>query len=289
MSEQEPFSWAHQLWKTIYILAATLLLIGLGVMLNLLVLPLIAHAIQDPLYQSGIYFEEGLHLYQQQQWDQAAQKFRLALQSNPSHPNAHNNLGSILAQTGYLEEALHEFELELSLNLLNGDRRGESIINLAQTHHNLANVLLAKGDLFLAIEQLQMAVDLDPALIESHIALGEALYQEDQHHAAQEQLKIAMDLNPRDARIYYVMGMVERRMDPIKSVDSFSLAIQLKPDWAAAHNGLGVSLAQTGQMNAAIEQFKWALQLDPHLQEAEQNWYLAVEKSIQSFPSVAVG
>lgn len=51
----------------------------------------------------------------------------------------------------------------------------------------------------------------------------------------------------------------------------FSEALKLKPDSAENHDKLGVALAQTGQLDEAIEHFKKALEINNSLQIARDH------------------
>jgi type IV pilus assembly protein PilF len=49
--------------------------------------------------------------------DEAEAEYRRAIQLKPSFPEAHNNLGQLLARTGRLDEALKEFDAALAIML----------------------------------------------------------------------------------------------------------------------------------------------------------------------------
>ncbi len=46
------------------------------------------------------------------------------------------------------------------------------------------------------------------------------------------------------------------------------IAIQLRPDFAAAHGNLGLALLRAGQSREAIQEFNQALRLDPNNYDA---------------------
>ena len=48
-------------------------------------------------------------------------------------------------------------------------------------------------------------------------------------------------------------------------------AIELKPDYAQAHNNLGVALMNKGNTNEAISHFKMAIELKPDYAQAQKN------------------
>ena len=59
-------------------------------------------------------------MLQQRQLDAAAGQFRLALELNPDHADAHANLGSALAQQGVYDEALRQFDEALRIHPAHG-------------------------------------------------------------------------------------------------------------------------------------------------------------------------
>ncbi len=68
-------------------------------------------AIQRAPQNAAIYADRGYSLYLQNQWPQAEQNLRQALQLDNTLARAHNNLGLLLARSGRQEEAMREFQL----------------------------------------------------------------------------------------------------------------------------------------------------------------------------------
>ncbi len=56
-----------------------------------------------------------------------------------------------------------------------------------------------------------------------------------------------------------------------EAIRQFQETIRLKPDYADAHNNLGIALFRKGQMDEAIRQFQEALRLKPDQAEAHNN------------------
>src|SRR5262245_48466725 len=50
---------------------------------------------------------------------------------------------------------------------------------------------------------------------------------------------------------------------PDRAITEFKSAIALKPDYAEAHNALGLALVTTGELQLASESFRKAISLDP--------------------------
>jgi tetratricopeptide (TPR) repeat protein len=56
-----------------------------------------------------------------------------------------------------------------------------------------------------------------------------------------------------------------------EAIARFTEALRLKPDYAEAHNALGLALGKIGRMAEALEQFTAAVQADPNFADAYVN------------------
>ena len=56
-----------------------------------------------------------------------------------------------------------------------------------------------------------------------------------------------------------------------EGIEQYRQALRIDPDFAAAHNNLGVALANTNRMPEAREHFARAVGLDPGFEEAREN------------------
>jgi tetratricopeptide (TPR) repeat protein len=56
-----------------------------------------------------------------------------------------------------------------------------------------------------------------------------------------------------------------------EAIEAYKKAIKMKPDWALAHNNLGLAYSKYNQKDLAIEEYNEAIRLDPHLGEAYYN------------------
>jgi Flp pilus assembly protein TadD len=62
-----------------------------------------------------------------------------------------------------------------------------------------------------------------------------------------------------------------------EAIAHYQAALQIKPDYAEAHNNLGNALLQKGRVDEAITHYQAALQIKPDYAEAQNNlaWVLA--------------
>lgn len=56
-----------------------------------------------------------------------------------------------------------------------------------------------------------------------------------------------------------------------EAIEEYQKAIKRKPDWASAHNNLGLAYSKDNQQDLAIQEYNEAIRLDPNLGEAHYN------------------
>ena len=62
----------------------------------------------------------------------------------------------------------------------------------------------------------------------------------------------------------------------------YEQALRIKPDYAEAHNNLGIALAQTGKIEEAIAHYEQALRIKPDYAEAHNNLGIALAQTGKS-------
>jgi tetratricopeptide (TPR) repeat protein len=89
---------------------------------------------------------------------------------------------------------------------------------------------------------------------------------------AAQQLESVLPYATKSFEVHELLGMVYASMSQnAKAEDHLKMAVQLKPDSAAARTNLGTILLQTGKASLAREQFQMALKLDPQSYDANHN------------------
>ncbi|HZW35394.1 MAG TPA: tetratricopeptide repeat protein, partial [Candidatus Deferrimicrobiaceae bacterium] len=77
--------------------------------------------------------------------------------------------------------------------------------------------------------------------------------------SAMRELTKASELDPENAEIDVALGLAyQARGDVGKAAECFRNAIRKKPDYAEAHNDLGIALSQLGRGDEAIREFEAA-------------------------------
>jgi tetratricopeptide (TPR) repeat protein len=237
----------------------------------------------------------GTALHEAGRHDDAAARFRRALEIQPDYVPAFNNLGVALRASGRTDDAIRAYRDGLSLrddypdlhyNLANAliaiNRHDEAAEHLrkatagspdsAGAHNNLGLALAEKGKLAEAATEFGLAVALDPTSPKAHRNLGNVLADMGRGDEALQHLTKAVALAPADAEAQYDLGvfLLERNRNA-EAVAAFTAAIRARTGYAEAHNNLGIALGGQGDLDRAVVQFEEALRLRPGFADAARN------------------
>ena len=130
-----------------------------------------------------------------------------ALELNPSSPNFHNNMGSLLSKQGKHEEGIQYFKNAVRYNP-----------NYIEAHFNLGFTLVQCGQHEAALPYYQKTIALKPDLCDAHTNLGNIYMKMGQTQNAIKSYQSAYQQNPND---------------PVLSVN-LSLALERLSDWESA-------------------------------------------------------
>jgi tetratricopeptide (TPR) repeat protein len=105
--------------------------------------------------------------------------------------------------------------------------------------------------------------------------LGKALYQQGRTDAALEQLRIALQLNPGNAIAHGNLGAALLDKGAVdEALAEFRRGLVLKPTWVTGHFNLGLALIKKGLTDQAIHELRQTVELDPD--HVEARYHLAV-------------
>jgi tetratricopeptide (TPR) repeat protein len=180
-----------------------------------------------------------------------------ALRLKPNHAEAHNNLAIELAKTpGRLADAIAHYEEAIRLKP-----------EYSEAHNNLA-LELAKipGRLPDAIAHYEEALRLNPTYAEAHCNLADELAEiPDRLPDAIAHYETALRLKPdfivAHNNLAVALAKIPYRLP--EAIAHYEAAVRLKPDLVEARNNLAVHYAETGRLDAAIEQLEIAARRDP--------------------------
>ena len=206
-----------------------------------------------------------------------------AVQLRPEYADAHYNFGVALWYSGSHERAISELKESVRLD----PAAGASYAFLGMTLRETTDLSAARTD-------LQCAIALLPATAASYIDLGivflrlgevdRALGQFEaglnatsfvpvpDWQAAVSGLRSSLVKSDR-ADAHNMLGLLLGRKgaDSSEILAEFREAIRLRPDYAAAHNNIGLVLAQSDDDEKAIAEFREAIRLNANYADAHAN------------------
>jgi len=102
--------------------------------------------------------------------------------------------------------------------------------------------------------------------------LGFTRYEQGRIPEAIEQFQLALQIDPNYDGAHYNMGVVRSKSgQTAQAIDHYRKAISVKPNHAKAHNNLGNALAAVGRFADAIQECREALRIKPDYAEAHFN------------------
>jgi tetratricopeptide (TPR) repeat protein len=229
------------------------------------------------------YEAEGLKALDAKQYEQAAQLFTQAVQSDSKDYAAHFHLALSYSLMGKDAEAIPEYqktldlkpglyqaELNLGILLLRGQRGKEAAPHLSaaveakpkefRAQYYLAEALAASGDAAAAEAHYQAAAALDPASAAAQVGLGRAQAKQNRLPEAAEHFHKAAELDPKfsDANLE-LAAIFEQNHQPEEAI-----ALYRKfPDNVAAQERLGELLIETQHYDEAIPYLEKAVGRSP--------------------------
>jgi len=214
----------------------------------------------DPNH-AGAHNNLGVALAAQGRIADAISHFQRAVAIRPDYANAHSNLGMALASQGRIADAVPQLERALALNPSHGD-----------AHNNLGLALAAQGRIGEAIVQFEHTLVLNPGHAIAHSNLGSALAGQGRIADGIAHLEHALRLNPGHAEIHAGLGVVLARQGRIaEAIAHYERALALSPGLASAHSNLGVALAEEGKFADAMIHLERALALSPDHPDMHNN------------------
>ncbi len=188
------------------------------------------------------YFELGYGLYTARRTEEAIDRFKKAIWMDNNSLKAHYWLARIYKETNNLRKSIEEWEEVLRIDPHNSEAKwflertkDEAQYGVDAYNHYLRGYdLYSKGLLESAIEELRMAVELNPDFAKAHDWLGRAYKKTGYIEGYADYQGRFLDLNPD------------------------------KQEASAGHHNLGYELYTLGKFDLAIQEFERAYELDPH-------------------------
>ncbi len=214
--------------------------------------------------------QAGIQYYQQGNLPAAEDKAREVLSIDPSQADALQLLGLVAFDAGYTQQGLE---------LLSGAIKNNPTQTLYRI--NLAQRLLQLGQLESALEQIEVALELQP---EHPIALNMAgiLYQETfQAEKALKVLRLALKLDPASLTHKYNLALALVRQHHLKEgLDYVSQILQRDPSFIDALKLRGEIRQELNQLDKAQQDFEYVVSRAP--EDVDARFYLGCLKILKN-------
>jgi len=136
-------------------------------------------------------------------------------------------------------------------------------------HDGLGQFLLDHGRLDEAIDQFQVALNIDPRYPMARTNLGIALSRKGRVDEAITHLQTVLGDYPNDAKAHLNLGTaLAKKGDAQSAIAAFEKALSIQSRYPSAHYNLGMTLDDSGRIDEAIAHYQEAVQQDPHFAEA---------------------
>ena len=214
---------------------------------------IISKAIASHPENEGLYFNRGLLLVKNKNWQMALASYDIAIEIKRDFAEAYSNRGNVLLEMGHLDSALENFEQAIKLKP-----------EYAEAYYNRGNALKELRRLDAALESYEKAIDLKRDYAEAYSNRGNVLTALKGLDAALGSFDKAMEFKNDYAEAYYNRGNVLHELRQLDAaLENYDKAIELKSDYAEAYNNRGNLLQELKRLDAALVSYGKALELNP--------------------------
>jgi predicted O-linked N-acetylglucosamine transferase (SPINDLY family) len=143
---------------------------------------------------------------------------------------------------------------------------------IASYHSNLGLALTSLNRLPEAIATLKQATSLDPRDFGAQSNLANTYLEMGNFEEAAATARVALALSPNHFEAHYNLGNALRGLGRIdEAMESYRQAIRLSPNDARAHNNLAIALVLKKEYSDGLTAFDRALELQPGMADAHLN------------------
>lgn len=214
-----------------------------------------AFALSDESPEAAAAMEEGLELFQQGDYEAAAEAFRVVLETDPDNLDAYVSIGSSYLRLKRLSEAARAFRKALDLNAESAKAR----VGLGQTYQ-------LYEDYDAAFEELTKALELapdDPEVIYALAVFFQKVGNTEREIAALEET-LAHD--PGRATPYRRLAEIHMKAEmPEKAIETLNRALDSGTVFEHLHTQLAQAYYMTGDLEAAERETRREIERNPRL------------------------
>ncbi len=211
---------------------------------------------RDPNVKKQKYLESGQHYFEQQRYREAAIQFGNAVQLDPQFAQAHYQLGESLLKLQDLNHAFGELSRAVELDP-----------NIYAAQADLANLLVSSRQPA-ALKEAKIHLDLlrekQPNSAETYAAWSNYYFAEDKLAAAMQEMQKAIDADPARSDSFLSMAVLQIRANlPDQAETNFKKAAEVGPKAMNAQLALGAFYQSRNRIPEAEQQYRKAISTDP--------------------------
>jgi tetratricopeptide (TPR) repeat protein len=224
-------------------------------------LTLFGHAVQVTENNYIMRSNYATHLGRIGRLDEAIEQLNDLLKAKPDVPEAQNNLGYALLQTGgNIQQAIEHFRLAIKYKPA-----------FPQAYFNLAAAFKMQGRLEEAVSCYKQAAEIKPDYVDAYMNLAIALKELKRFDEAIESCNKVLKFKPDNIIAHGYLGVVLAAAGKTdEAIKEVLFVLNARPYDAEMHRNLGILLERKGKIAEAIESYRTALQIDPNNAETHQ-------------------
>ena len=192
--------------------------------------------------------------------EEALAASRVAVEQRPGSARARNTHGTALLALNRLDEAGDSFERALELDPGHKNAR-----------QNMAETRRQQGRFVESIRWYREVLDIDPEFASAHAGMGVALFRLGRYERATESLAQAVSLRPEALPINVFQLLADallRQQRHEEAIERYRDVLEIDPEYASAHAGIGYALLQLKRYEEAAESLARSISLQPESADA---------------------
>ncbi|RKU14115.1 hypothetical protein C6501_08825 [Candidatus Poribacteria bacterium] len=193
--------------------------------------------------------------------EEAIEVYSQAIELNPHHAFAYNNLGIAYEKKYEVNKALENYNQAIRLK-----------DDFVEVYFNRGTIFAKKGEGNKAIEDFDKTIHLDPHFALAYSHRGNVYEEKNEIERAIKEHCKAIKLDPKEPIFYNNRGLAYEKIGTFDlAIKDFDKALELKTNYAIAYNNRGAVYRSKGKLDKSIEDCSTAIKLDPHYAEPYNN------------------
>tara|TARA_B110000027_G_scaffold50157_1_gene54799 strand:- start:73 stop:1761 length:1689 start_codon:yes stop_codon:yes gene_type:complete len=212
--------------------------------------------------------KKAITAHQEGKLEEAEKLYKKILETEPTHPATHNNVGVLLYGLGRLEEAVVHYKKAIEFKP-----------DYQDAHNNLGIIMQRLGRFLEAEIIYKKIIELNPDFAEAHNNLGIIFNKLNKPDEAEAIFKKAIELKPEYLEPYYNLGITLQNLERLDEAEVYyKKAIEINPDYSRSHYNLGNLYDKLERHEEAEKSYKKSTELEPNFAQGHYNLGTMMQK-----------